>query len=99
MIGNVEGTFQPNSSGLILPSAFHSIRICRYVFLKFEDGSTQKFDGHSGHERTFSGTDDNRHKKISGVWIKCGCNGTDDCTGCGEFVGNPNLQSQDSDRD
>lgn len=48
-----------------------------------------KFDGLSGLSRGFSGDG------INGVWIKSGCNSSDDCPGCGEYIANPNGPCND----
>jgi len=54
------------------------------VVLKFEDGSTQKFDGLSGKTGTFQGTGNKSGKVIETVWVKSGSNSSGDCSGCGE---------------
>ena len=62
------------------------------VVVLFEDGSTQKFDNLSGLEGSFEGTEKNAGKLIDGIWIKSGCNGSDDPNdppGSGEFVPAP----------
>jgi len=39
------------------------------------------------------------NRTILGVWIKSGCNNTDDCPGCGEYQANPNAGDCDGDDD
>ena len=59
------------------------------VQLQFEDWSEQKFDDLDEDPRytdTFAGTGDNAGKKLRGVWIKAGCNGTGG--GKGIYLGN-----------
>lgn len=63
------------------------------VVLKYYDGSVQKFDGLSGLTGTFSGTGTNAGKCIIGVWIKSGCNQSNDGPGYGEWVANTNPTS------
>ena len=58
------------------------------VVLKFSDQTTQKFEGLSGTEGTFSGTGANAGKCIIGVWIKSGCNQSGDGPGYGEWMPN-----------
>ncbi len=54
------------------------------VVLKFCDGSPDyKFDNLSGYQDTFSYQD----KELAGVWVKSGCNQSDDGPGYGEFFG------------
>lgn len=59
------------------------------VVLKFHDGVKQKLDGLSGMSKTFEGTGENINKCIVGVWIKSGCNQSNDGPGYGEWVANP----------
>jgi hypothetical protein len=57
------------------------------VVLEFADGSEpQKFEGLSGYTGTFSGPGDNAGKEIVGVWIKSGCNKSNDGPGYGEYI-------------
>jgi hypothetical protein len=58
------------------------------VVLLFCDGSTQKIEGLSGLSGNFSGTGGNSGKCIVGIWIKSGCNQSNDGPGYGEFVAN-----------
>jgi large repetitive protein len=58
------------------------------VVLKYHDGTVQKFDGLFGLTRSLSGTGANAGKCIAGVWIKSGCNQSNDGPGYGEWVGN-----------
>lgn len=58
------------------------------VVLKFEDGTTQKFEGLSGHTATFAATGSFTGKCIVGVWIKSGCNLSGDGPGYGAWVAN-----------
>jgi hypothetical protein len=58
------------------------------VVLRFEDGSTQKFDNLSGHTGTFAGTGLSLGKRIQGTWVKSGCNYGTDGPGYGEWVSN-----------
>jgi len=62
------------------------------VVIKFCDGTTQKFDNLSGLFGTFSGTGEYNGKKIVGIWIKSGCNSSDEGPGFGEFHENPNEE-------
>ena len=61
------------------------------VVVKYYDGETQKFDNLSGKTKTFTGTGSNKDKCIIGVWIKSGCNKSDDGPGYGEWVPNDNY--------
>lgn len=54
------------------------------VVLEFTDGSTQRFEGLSGHTATFAGTGENAGKKIARAWIKAGPNFSGDGPGYGE---------------
>lgn len=58
------------------------------VVLKYHDGTVQKFENLSGRTGSFSGTGANAGKCIAGVWIKSGCNQSNDGPGYGEWVGN-----------
>jgi large repetitive protein len=58
------------------------------VVLRFHDNTTQKFEGLSGLSSTFQGTGANQDKCIVGVWIKSGCNKSNDGPGFGEWVPN-----------
>lgn len=58
------------------------------VVLKFQDNSTQIIENLSGLNGTFQGNTDNAEKCIIGVWIKSGCNSSNDGPGYGEFVSN-----------
>ena len=60
------------------------------VVLGFTDGTTQKFDGLTGYSNTFEGTGENENKEIATVWIKSGCNHSDDGPGYGERIDYPN---------
>jgi Flp pilus assembly protein TadG len=59
------------------------------VVLKFNDGTVQKFDDLSGYTGTFEGTGEHAGKEIIGVWIKSGCNSSDEGPGYGELLFNP----------
>lgn len=58
------------------------------VVLKFNDNTTQKFDNLSGLSGTFEASGVHAEKCIVGVWIKSGCNSSNDGPGYGEFVAN-----------
>ena len=62
------------------------------VVLKFDDETTQKFEGLSGYTGTFAGTGSNAGKCIVGVWIKSGCNLSGDGPGYGAYVTNENWR-------
>lgn len=64
------------------------------VVLKYYDGQEQKFDGLSGKTGTFSGTGANAGKCIVGVWIKSGCNTSNDGPNYGEYVKNNGYNNQ-----
>jgi hypothetical protein len=64
------------------------------VVVKYHDNTTQKFDNLSGLTRTFTGTGDNTGKCIIGVWIKSGCNSSNDGPGYGEWVPNNSYTGQ-----
>jgi hypothetical protein len=59
------------------------------VVLKYHDGQEQKFDNLTGLSKVFKGTGVNADKCIVGVWIKSGCNQSNDGPGYGEWVANP----------
>jgi Flp pilus assembly protein TadG len=59
------------------------------VVLEFADGTHEKFDGLTGYTGTFSGTLLNLGKEVVGVWIKSGCNSSNDGPGYGEHLVNP----------
>ncbi len=61
------------------------------VVLKYSDQATQKFDNLSGTTQNLSGTGSHNDKCIVGVWIKSGCNGSDDGPGYGQWVPNTNY--------
>jgi LruC domain-containing protein len=58
------------------------------VVLRFVDGKTQKFEGLKGKTGTFKGTGSNAGKKLVGVWVKSGCNFSNDGPGYGEWLPN-----------
>lgn len=58
------------------------------VVLKFHDNTTQKFENLNGFSATFQGTGVHNNKCIVGVWIKSGCNNSNDGPGYGEWVPN-----------
>lgn len=58
------------------------------VVLRFTGGTTQKFEPLTGKTGVFSGTGTNLGKTISGVWVKSGCNFSNDGPGYGEYVPN-----------
>jgi hypothetical protein len=58
------------------------------VVLKFHDNTTQKFDNLSGFSGTFEASGVHADKCIVGVWIKSGCNSSNDGPNYGEFVPN-----------
>jgi hypothetical protein len=64
------------------------------VVMKFHDGAVQKIEGLSGKTAAFSGTGSNAGKCIAGVWIKSGCNQSNDGPGYGEWVANPQNLSR-----
>jgi large repetitive protein len=64
------------------------------VVLKFHDNSTEKFDNLSGLSRTFSGSKGNSGKCIVGIWIKSGCNQSNDGPGYGVYVENRGYRNQ-----
>jgi hypothetical protein len=61
------------------------------VVLKFSDNSTQKFDNLSGLNGVFQGAGASLNKCIVGVWIKSGCNSSNDGPGYGEWKPNANY--------
>jgi hypothetical protein len=83
----VSSNFTPNSITAIVSST----KDLSNVVLKFCDNTTQKFEGLSGLTGTFSGTGANAGKCISGVWIKSGCNQSNDGPGYGEFIANNTM--------
>jgi large repetitive protein len=58
------------------------------VVLKFHDNTTQQFNSLTGKSRTFSGTGANSDKCIVGVWVKSGCNSSNDGPNYGEYFAN-----------
>lgn len=59
------------------------------VVLEFEDGEHQKFEGLSGHSGTFAGTEEHYGKQVVTVWVKSGCNSSNDGPGYGERFDRP----------
>lgn len=59
------------------------------VVLLFSDGTRQKFDNLTGYSGTFSGTGANEGKSIDAVWIKSGCNSSNEGPGYGERIDYP----------
>ena len=59
------------------------------VVLGYCDGTTEKFDGLSGHRKRICASNSNKWKKICCVWIKSGCNDSGDGPGYGEKIVNP----------
>src|SRR5690606_23929883 len=101
--GNSNGSGESNSSSIendCLPKVNATFRNAHQtvtvssdksisnVVLKFSDETTQKFDNLSGRIRTLSGTGENSGKCIKGVWIKSGCNSSNDGPEYGEWVPN-----------
>lgn len=64
------------------------------VVLKFHDNTTQKFDNLSGNTGTFAGTGAQEGKCIIGVWIKSGCNSSNDGPGYGTWTPNTTFNGQ-----
>lgn len=58
------------------------------VVLLYYDDEHQKFDGLSGKTGTFAGTEEHEGKCVLGVWIKSGCNNSEDGPGYGEWIPN-----------
>jgi large repetitive protein len=63
------------------------------VVLKYFDGTVQKFENLTGLSKNFTGNGANAGKCIIGVWIKSGCNQSNDGPGYGEYVTNNNVAS------
>lgn len=80
----VSGTFSSDNKS----ATANSTKDLSNVVLKFHDGTTQKFDGLSGLTGTFAGTGQHEGKCIVGMWIKSGCNQSNDGPGYGEYVPN-----------
>jgi hypothetical protein len=60
------------------------------VVLQFTDGTTQKFEGlKKAYSGTFQGTGEHAGKEIETVWIKSGCNHSDEGSGYGERIDYP----------
>ena len=58
------------------------------VVLKFDDNSNQKIENLNGLTGTFQASASNAAKCIIGVWIKSGCNQSNEGPGFGEYVSN-----------
>jgi hypothetical protein len=88
----VEEDCEPVVSGSFaadhLSATANSTKDLSNVVLKFHDGTTQKFENLSGYSATFSGTGAHEGKCIVGMWIKSGCNQSDDGPGYGQWVPN-----------
>ena len=54
-------------------------------------GTDIKYDDLTGKTLMFTS-----ETPIRGVWIKSGCNSSNDCPGCGEYVANPNSCATDA---
>ncbi len=54
-------------------------------------GTDIKYEGLTGKTLMFTS-----ETPIRGVWIKSGCNNSDDCPGCGEYIANPNNCATDA---
>ena len=77
---STQATFSSDGKSVLVSSS----KDLSNVVLVFCDGSTDfKFDGLSGKELTFT-----KDKKLSGVYIKSGCNSSDAGPGYGEFHSN-----------
>ncbi|MFY0673789.1 MAG: T9SS type A sorting domain-containing protein [Bacteroidia bacterium] len=84
---SVNATFSCNNESVYVCSS----KDLSNVVLKFSDGTEYKFDNLSvGKCHTFSGNGSNAGKEIVGVWIKSGCNSSNDGPGYGEYVRNAN---------
>lgn len=55
------------------------------IVLEFIDGIHQKFEGLTGTTGTFSGEGRHRGKRVVGIWVKSGNNGSGDGPGYGEY--------------
>jgi hypothetical protein len=86
----VGANFAPNHQSVTV----NSTKDLSNVVVKFHDNTTQKFDNLSGYTGTFAGTGANQGKCIVGVWIKSGCNMSNDGPGYGEWVPNTNYNGQ-----
>ena len=86
----VGATFATNHQSTVVSST----KDLSNVVLKFHDNTTQKVDNLKGLTGTFAGTGSNEGKCIVGVWIKSGCNMSNDGPGYGEWVPNTNYNGQ-----
>ena len=82
-VGALPAAIDPDSSDSVYVT---STKDLSNVVLQFSDGTHQKFDGLSGYAQTFSGTGEHEGKEIVGVWIKSGCNHSNDGPGYGEYI-------------
>jgi hypothetical protein len=64
------------------------------VVLKFHDNTTQQFNNLVGKTRTLSGTGANAGKCIIGVWVKAGCNSSNDGPNYGEYFANTTYNNE-----
>lgn len=80
----VGATFAANFKSVVVSST----KDLSNVVLKFQDNTTQLFDNLSGLTGTFQASATNAEKCIIGVWVKSGCNSSNDGPGYGEFVSN-----------
>jgi len=80
----VGATFAANFKSVVVSST----KDLSNIVMKFQDNTTQKFDNLSGLTGTFQVSAANADKCIIGVWIKSGCNSSNDGPGYGEFVSN-----------
>ncbi|MFN3916434.1 MAG: hypothetical protein ACK4K0_01720 [Flavobacteriales bacterium] len=96
--GNQGGGCMPTVSAVFHPSSLslvaNSTKDLSNVVLKYHDGVEQKFDNLSGLTGNFAGTGLNQGKCIIGVWIKSGCNMSNDGPGYGEWVPNTSYDNQ-----
>ena len=64
------------------------------VVLKFHDNTTQQFNNLVGKTRTLSGTGANAGKCIIGVWVKSGCNSSNDGPNYGAYFPNTSYNNE-----
>jgi large repetitive protein len=81
----ISALFSGNSKSVTVTSS----KELKNVILKFHDGQEQKFLNQTGFNKTLKGTGVNQGKCIVGVWVKSGCNKSNEGPEYGEWTANP----------
>ncbi|MBT8084718.1 MAG: hypothetical protein KJN72_05810 [Woeseia sp.] len=83
-LSQIETSFSTDS----MSASVESSKDLSNVVLLFSDGTTERQEEFDGPSATVSATGGNVGKILTGIWVKSGCNHSDDGPGYGEFFEN-----------